>query len=92
MGRIKRPSILAVVWVVAILSLTSTSASLSSKSFGTVPSAPTTIGITATFMFEIFNKIQIFIYLFAFFYLHSVMQNLRLYKSLFLESFWDEDS
>ena len=41
----------AVVWMVLILPLISCSSRLFSKPLGTVPTAPTTIGITATFMF-----------------------------------------
>ena len=44
----------AVVWVVSILPLISNSSSFLSKYLGTVPSAPTTIGITDTLMFSSF--------------------------------------
>ena len=42
------------VWMVSILPLISNSSSLSSKLLGTVPRAPTTIGITFTLIFQSF--------------------------------------
>ena len=42
----------AVVWMIKILPLISNSSSLSLKSFGTLQSAPVTIGITVTLMFN----------------------------------------
>ena len=61
----------AVIFMVLILTLISNSSSLLSKPLETVPSAPTTIGNTITFMFHSFfklsSKIQVFVYVFAFF-------------------------
>ena len=58
--------------MVSVLPLTSSSISLFSRFLSTVPRAPTTIGITVTFMihnfFELSVKVQIFVAFFAFFY------------------------
>ena len=45
----------AVVWIVSILPLISKFSSLSTSPLVTVPRAPTTIGITVTFMFHGFS-------------------------------------
>ena len=56
------------VWMVLIFPLISNFSSLSSKPFGTVPSAPITIGITVTLIFPQSQYLSIF---FVFFYLWS---------------------
>ena len=65
-----------VVCMVSILPQISNSSSLFFRPLGTVQSAPTTIGITVTFnlpsFLKLFGKIQVFVYLFTFFYFHSV--------------------
>ena len=54
----------AVVWMVSILPLISRSSSLFSKFIGTVPCAPTAIGITFTLIFHsFFNSLARFRYL-----------------------------
>ena len=64
------------VWVVSSLPLiSSNSSSLLAKSLGTAPSAPTTIGITVTLMLHsLFSSlVQEILYVFVFFYFHSVV-------------------
>ena len=45
-----------VVWIVSVLPLRFSSPTLFSRPLGTVPTAPTTIGITITFMFHSFSS------------------------------------
>ena len=68
----------SVVWIVSILRLIFSSSSLFSKAFQSVPSAPTTTSITFTLMFHGFflyfsGKVQVFLYLFTFFYFYSML-------------------
>ena len=63
----------SVVWTVSILPLMSNSPSLFSLTLKIVPSAPTTIGITVTFMFPgFFNSLARSRYLFIFALLFSL--------------------
>ena len=67
----------AVVWMLLILPLIFSSSSSLSTLLETVPSAPTTIGITIPLMFHSFfffyfsGKVQVFVNDFAFFHFHS---------------------
>ena len=65
------------VWIVSILPLISNSSSLSSKCFETIPSALTATDITVTLMLHSFFSslawYKVFVYLFSFFYFHSVV-------------------
>ena len=79
-------------WMVLILSLISTRSSPFSRVLGTILSSPTMIGFTLTLMshsfFQLFGKVRVFIYLFVFFYFHSVVcqngQILKLANPFFL--------
>ena len=62
----------AVVWIVPILLLITSSSSLFSKPLRTIPSAPTTTGIIITFMFH--GKIQVLVHFFVFFHFHSLIR------------------
>ena len=66
----------AEVWMVSILPWELLPSVFFPKPFGTVPTALITISINVTFMFHSFftssDKIQVSVYLFAFFYFHSV--------------------
>ena len=68
----------AVVRMFSILSLISSFPRLLSIPLKTFQSAPSMIGITASFMFPSFflfsGKIQVFVYLFAFSYFHFVVR------------------
>ena len=67
----------AVVWIISILTRISSSTSLFWHET-TIPSTPTTSGITVTFhvplLFQFSGKIQVFTSLFAFFYFPSVVR------------------
>ena len=88
----------AVFCMVSILTLIFNSFSLYSKPFGTVSSAPTKIGITETFLFysffQLLCKIQIFFYLFVFFYFHEIWWSFCFskFKWIFCISFFQTDS
>ena len=61
-----------VVWIISFLSQIFYSSSLFSRFSESVPSAPTTIGITVTFMFysffQVSSKVQVFVQLFTAFH------------------------
>ena len=67
----------AVVWMISILLLVSSSPSLFSRPLRTIPRTPTTISITITFhvpqLFQPSGKIQVFVYIFTFFCCKSVV-------------------
>ena len=64
----------AVVWIVSTRILISISSNPFINPSGTIPSVPTTIGITVTFMVFLFSsKVQVVIFLFAFFQVYSVI-------------------
>ena len=64
-------------WMVSILPPISIYSSLFSKSLGTAPSAPITIGIHVTFIFynffQVFGNIKVFIHFFTFFTFYCVV-------------------
>ena len=66
----------AVVWMVSTRLLISKSSSLLTNPLVTLPSVPTTIGITVTFMLQFFQiscKVLVFISLFAFLQFYPVV-------------------
>ena len=74
-----------IVWMIPILPQISDSSSPFYRLLGIVLNAPTTIDITLTLIFESFfhfsGKVQVFIYLFAFFYFDFVVgQNPKIHK------------
>ena len=73
------------VWMVSILSIIFIYLSIFSNTLETVPSAPSTNGITGTLMypsfFQLFCKVQVFLYLF-FFLLFSFCDPLEQKNSL----------
>ena len=79
-----------VVWMVSIISQISNSATLISQPLKTVPSVPTSTGITVTFMFyDFFDSLARSKYLsgfffFTFFHFHSVVvrQKSKIYRMI----------
>ena len=67
----------AIIWMVSTCPLISQSSNPFIKPFWIVLSAPITIGMTVTFIFNSFLfscRVLVLIYLFAFFYFYSVVQ------------------